>query len=442
MAIQRTILDMTGRDGLAKKWGGDIARSGFEGSQQIGQPNLRYEAGDKQTVFGVYNAYSKYGFMSPAGDTFITTSVDTDEEFTVSIVDDVNNSIWISNQDKLFYSEFDMGGFSEIADYSVAATIATDMAIYYINGVRTGFVAMRTSTRSQIKTFTLTGSIVINEDWATNDVTGAFDLYQSYATKLIPSGDGFMYVLNKNAVHRIDGTVIGGANGKIYKDILLAPTETNLTHGVEFKNKLYIVVQTGDDDWRGTTGDYDLGTSSSPSGQVGVYVWNRQSTFYNSSDFVELPGVSHVRNIWVTPKNDLYIMAILPTGETQLMVFNGSKFVVAHSMPPGGTTNFPDALTTYGNFSIWAGADGYIYSLGSEYSDEKDALTIIGQYNRGGYGEVGPVVITAHSINSNNYFVEPNTRNTTDVISIVGEYETNQILSKQFLPFGINSISQ
>ena len=60
---------------------------------------------------------------------------------------------------------------------------------------------------------------------------------------MIPSGDGFMYILTKNVVHRLDGTLIGGGNGTLTANLLTAPAHYFLSHGIDYRSNLYIVVQ-------------------------------------------------------------------------------------------------------------------------------------------------------------------------------------------------------
>lgn len=446
MAAQQLILNMTGRGGLAKKWGGDINFHGYNDYDQSGAPNLRYDSGEDQMVAGVYNPVTKYGYLSPTPNTFLEL-VESDtisEEITVRLVDDKEDIIWFANEDNIYSSGYANGKLSSQASFSSAVTIYTDMAIYYLNGVRTGFLAARTSTASIIKTFALTGSISLNEDWSSSDVTNSFNLYQSYNTKLIPSGDGFMYVLNKNAVHRIDGTTVGGTNGTIYKDILKGPTDTFLTHGVEYRNRLYIAVQTTEE-WRQTTGGLSpsaTGNSTSIN-QVGIYVWNRQASFFNSSDFIALPGVSNLRQMWVSPKNELFVMVLTATHEVEIRKFNGTSFQVVEQLPYGAHVNHDHALMVYGNYVYWLGTDGYIYMYGSEFANEKDALYIIGQYSDDGVGGPGPMVIALSNATSSAFAGNANEKKAIDTMWLVGEFDSSSstITPKQFFPFANNTVS-
>jgi hypothetical protein len=450
MQPERIILDMSGRGGLARKWGGDISKYGYSGYKQTGSPNLRYQSGDNQIVNGVCDPVKKFGFMSPASISFIDVGQDglgtpIDNDVQSSLVDPVNGIVYFFEQSgDIIYGSFSGSNFDKHSPS--AMTNVTDSAIYYKNGIRTIYVAGTVSggggsgiiREFQADSFPSS----INTNWSSSDVQNSFNLYESMALRLIPSGDGFMYVLNKNAVHRIDGTVIGGTEGTIYRDILLGPTDSFLTHGVEYNNYLYIVVQ-NNENWATELSIQDIESLSTSNGQVGVYVWNRQSTFFNSSNFIELPGVSYVKNIWVNPKNELMVMAVMPNSEVTLMKFNVSRFNIIETLPWGSHINNKSSMRTYGMFTYWVGTDNLIYRYGSENSDEKDSLNIIGEIDNNGVGYASAVLLAIVSVKINGtttYYETSNKRPTVEVMYLVGEVSEGEFIFKRFIPYATNVI--
>lgn len=447
---ERIILDMTGRGGLAPKWGGDINSFGYDGYQQTGTPNLRYDAGDNQVVSGIYDFIKKRGFMSPSYYAILDVPQDDldqtiDNDFQSSLIDPIEEKIYFFEQNgDIVYGSYDGSDFE---DHSPSPTTQiTDSAIYYKNGVRTIYVACNISgspSSAVIREFAANADpSTININWSSDDVVNGFDLYNSKATRLIPSGDGFMYILNKNAVHRVDGTVIGGTEGTIYRDILLGPSESYLTHGVEYNNYMYIAVQ-NNEYWDDEIRRQDMESLATHTSNVGVYIWNRQSTFFNSSNFVELPGVSYVKNIWVTPRNELMLMAIVPNGEVCLMKFNGSRFSTVETMPWGAHVNNKSAMQIHGYFTYWIGSDSFIYRYGSDNPQDPEVLTILGKIANNGVGFASAYVMSMVSVNmagTLNTYYEPNKRQTVEVMYIVGEPEPDNYIFKRFIPYATGTI--
>ena len=435
---QKKVIDLTGSKGLAKKWAGDFVYTGYDGYDQSGQPNLRYNVKDGQMAHGAYDVYIKNGYLSPAVNT-ITNLYNPNtigDEVTACLVDDINKIYYFADSDYLYYNNgFSPDSIGKTA-FSVSATEYRDMKIYYLNGVRTGFLISRGSSTNLVRTFTLTGGVTLNENWSSTDVTNPITLDQSYAASLLVSGDGFMYIFNKNKVHRVDGTTLGGTYGTLYKDILVGTPDTLLSDAIEYKNKIYIAVQNGyEQEFRGSTGNDTGRMATTQKGKIGIYVWNRQSTYFNSSDFIDLPGIAFVKNMWVSPSNKLYVMGGTSTEEIQILMFDGTKFIVKEVLPIGSDTNKRHALQIHSNYTYWLGQDGNIYRFGSEYGDEEDVLTIIGRYTDNGVNDVNPVVLVITGSQSSVNDITPGTITVPTLFNIIGEFESNTYRRKLFLPF-------
>lgn len=443
------ILDLTGRGGLSKKWGGDVTTDSYDGYTQSGQPNLRYEAGENQMVSGVFDPIKKLGYLSPASSVLINVpqgaiSGGITDEPVSSLIDSTQERIYFFLDDGVILTAYGYTGDDFTDEVNTSFQQVNDSALYYKNGVRTVYVIGQYSigTSSRIMEFAANADpSTINDNWSSADVTNAFVLYPGNSNKLITSGDGFMYVLNRNAVHRVDGTAVGGTEGTIYKDILKGPEDSYLTHGVEYNNYLYIVVH-NNDSWNTSTQTQTLsgGAIKTNTPDCGVYVWNRQSTFYNSSNFIDLPGVVTVKSIWVSPKNELFLMVIYSTSEVGILKFNGSRFTEEESLPWGAHVSIESGLQVYGKFTYWCGSDGNIYRYGSEFGNEKDFLTIIGQYHNDGVGVSGPIAIAMVSSQSTLMYIPGNQKQNIDTMYIMGEYPSSTFNFKRFIPYAKNTI--
>lgn len=260
------------------------------------------------------------------------------------------------------------------------STLGGDLEIYQLNAVRSLFYSYRTGSAWRVGIKNLTSN-AFTDNWLGSGgaVSGTFEPSGNGEMKFIPSGDGFMYILNANAVHRVDGTSIGGANGTIYQNVLLAPDYFRFSHGVDFRSNLYIAIQK-------TTG-YETHNASFPASSIiarnfqsecGVYIWNRQSSFYNTSDFIPIMGVREIRALWVSPKNDIRCITVSDNGVTQIRKFSGSSFDVIKELGACAYPNYTDSLTVVGGFTVWLGYDGILYYHGSEIPGENEFVFMMG----------------------------------------------------------------
>lgn len=384
---QTKTIDLSGRKGLADKFYGDINAFGYSGDYSLGQPQHRYLAKDGQMVSGIYNPLRLYGYMSPSVlSTYGISSGGTTPFASSTIYDYINNNLY-------FFGGSTSGGSAELdiasgidgstlnTDRSmpVGTTFPGDLEIYQINGVRHLFYSYRTGSAWRIGIKNLTSS-AFTDNWlgSGGSVSGTFEPSSNGEMKMIQAGDGFMYLLNANAVHRVDGTTLGGTNGTIVRDVLLAPDYFRFSGGIDHRGSLYISMQ------RNTahevhnrsffSGDVANGNYS---GDVGVYIWNRQSTFFNTSDFIPIIGAREIRRIWVNPKNQVMCITVSANNTTQIRRFTGSAFEVVKELGSHAFPNFDDSLTVINGFTVWLGYDGNLYYYGSEIPGEDDFLFIM-----------------------------------------------------------------
>lgn len=378
------VVDLTGRGGLAHKYYGDINRFGFTGDQAAGQPQYRYNVGDNEMASGIYNPLRKNGYLSPAVGTIYNFSSAPSNTSLVgaTIYDSINDKSYLFTYTG--GSTFPLYRLDGIDSETLqtdrtmpgGTTFGGDLEIYQIDGVRTLFYSYRTGSawRVGVKNLTTSG---FTDNWlgSGGSVSGTFEPSSNGEMKFVNSGDGFMYILNANSIHRVDGTTLGGSTGRVFRDLLKAPDYFRFTHGVDHRNNLYFAIQKIT---RQET--HNIAVSSNPNftTECGVYIWNRQATFFNSSDFVPIQGVREIRALYVSPKNDIRCITISNNGATQIRKYNGTTFEVIKELGTTAYPNFADSLTIVNGFTCWMGYDGNIYYHGSEMPGEQEFLFIMG----------------------------------------------------------------
>ena len=460
-----SVIDLSGRGGLADKWAGELVSPTTVGS------NNNYTLADGEMMSGVFNPIKRKGYLSPSVGTFetVTPGVSFTVLMAASQVDEINSDVYFFENGTKIHKADTFDDLALADDRTITSAVGTDLAIYTINGNRSLFYAYESSATSKIgvKDIAVTTAAVFTADAATDyltytdtnfipsdtrvifltttgtlpaglatstayyirdtdinnlrfkvsltsggaavDITGAGTgthtisqfvddieaLYMSGAvalakskTKLIPSGDGFLYVLAKNNVYRVDGTSVGGANGTISAALLTAPGHYFLSHGIDYRGNLYIVVQKN---ILYQSQFLIADNANSFNSEVGVYIWNRQSTFFNTSDFIPILGVRSIHSIFIAPNGKIRVICRASNGTTQIREFNGTSFVVLKEMGITAYPNYEDSVTVVGNFTVWLGSDTRLYYFGTESPGQKEILFIAGILNAATTGKGGAI---------------------------------------------------
>lgn len=450
MAIQKTIIDLSGRKGLSSKFFGDVNRFGYTGYTEGGDPSLRYLASDGETVSGIANPVTKYGYLSPSANTFLSVSVAgagtaINKTIGINLVDEPNRDLWFAcNNSHIYFStNYYNTSLTDAVTVSTALTTLvqfTDSCSYTLNGTSKLFFAWVGSSNGYISTLDpgdSTGA-TWNEDWSSADVTNTISFISGRRTlSMVPSGDSFMYILNNSQVHRLDGTTIGGAQGTLYQNVLQGNGNMNFSSGIEYKNKLYLVVRRA-----GAIDDYTTaktyGDMSGYNDFIGIYIWNKQASFYNSSDFVSLAGVNDVRGMFLSPSGDLRIITVDMGGGASIRQLNGTAFPVVKSLPYGAIPTTRKSIYNHGGFTYWLGIDGMIYGYGSDVVGEKEFLYIVGQSITNGQGTL--IGGSLACISTENGDASPTGYKPTDVFWITYATASNNGFVKTFYPFAYDTI--
>lgn len=213
-------------------------------------------------------------------------------------------------------------------------------------------------------------STASNYDWFQNDVDGKFiqdfDINNSFAF-LRKADNGFMYLFVDNQVHKIDGNTTGGENGRITKNVLLFPEGFKIKDAVDSRSNMFIGVHE------------DEVPQSTKSPQVrarrcGILIWDRVSTAFNNTDYVEIPGVRELKKMYVSPDGMVKLIAVANSGLIKVLRFgyNDSGGVVFRESKLLGYGAYPfylDSLDIMDDSAVWIAADGDIYT-------EKDSASV------------------------------------------------------------------
>lgn len=416
---QQLQIDLSGRKGLGDKFYGDINSFGYVGDLSLGQPQYRVNVKDAnqdkdgQMASGIFNPLRKYGYLSPSVATLVDLTPAAGDVALMSAYryDSINNTIYGmvgepngGNNPALYkLTDIDSETYSRVGYMPGGSTLGSSLEIYQINGVRTLFYSWLGSSGWSVGTLTLDGggagtqvTIWLGSGAGGSAVTNNFTMDSTGECKFVLGGDGFMYIIQANHVHRLDGTTLGGANGTIYKDVQLAPQYFRFTHGTYFNGDLYLAVQ------KSTLQDTHYITGNEGTGFVsdcGVYMWNGQSSF-NGTSYIPIPGIREIRALWISPKNDIRCITVSANGVTQIRLLDGNQFKVIKELGAFAYPNYSDSLCVVGDFTVWLGGDGNLYYLGSEGVDinitnfgaiqsEKEMLFMMGSVNGGsGIGSI------------------------------------------------------
>lgn len=388
---QKMYIDVSGRGGLAPRWYGD------EGDTIEQHPEFRHLGkSDLQTAFvgestatdmasGSWNPSRRFGFMCPINISFTSlTESDAGFAFTnqwrATIYDPSVSSLYVAENGPLIWGSGSSGSYTDFKTI-VGGTIGgtnvkvTDLEIYQVNGVRQIMFSYTNDTGGgNIGIFqpNSNGTTVTNNNtWLQGTCTSGFYLGAQNDHFMVASDNGFLYVGDGNAVHKIDGTAAtGGAAGTATQNVLVAPPSFTFMDGVDFKGSMWFAIQ--------DTPVAFADTSSYSSGTCGVYVWDRQTTIVSMTDFIPVKGMKSIRKIYVTQSGKVRIIGMSSKRTIQIREFDGSVFDTIDESAMVSWPTYRDSLTVAGNLVYWLGQDSRIYAHGPVVPGESDRLFIMG----------------------------------------------------------------
>jgi hypothetical protein len=376
--MPRITFDLSGKGGLVDHYYGDKPYSSEK-------PELRILATDGQYAGGFANPFSKYGYLTPINNTKLVTTISPSGIVSASLTE-----FWTGRSGGTWNLDTYLGTYKsgnndsvlhringQVATTSTTKTITVgtkypkiiDIQSYMINGVATLFYIWHPENSS-------TGDIgitnkdfsTVNEVWLSTIPTNKFEITDT-ATQMILADNKSLYILDANAIHRLDGNESGGANGTIYKNVIVfmgtESSNTNLLSflkdGIDYNSKLWIAIHV----FRGQSTYPMTFTESAISGNdyCGVYVWDRRSTVASATDFIIVSGVRQILFIYEF-QGIPYLFDISSDGYTELRAFNGSKFEIVKRLGKNAYPLFKDSVSVTPDVLTWLGADGTLYGYG------------------------------------------------------------------------------
>ena len=210
--------------------------------------------------------------------------------------------------------------------------------------------------------------------WLTGTVSGAFSNLTTGHCFMENADNGFSYLFQDNAVHKIDGTTNGGANGTVTANTLLFPTYFRCVDAVDYRGLMFIGIHQYSSDIRSADDTIDSNVLG-----VGVYIWDRLTSVVNTRDYIVVSGVKQIRRLYVSPSGKLRMLVINAERVTEIREYTGSTFEVVQEVGFNAYPAFRDSVASFGNSTTWLGRNGYIYAHGKAVPGENEALYKLGQ---------------------------------------------------------------
>ncbi len=268
-------------------------------------------------------------------------------------------------------------------------TKSEDFILYQLNGVpKIYYTRKNTTTDGSADAIGIANTDFSSpdDDWSISLPTGATTTLEKLDTSrtiFVLADNGFLYVLNGNNVHKIDGGTTGGTNGTLTPRVLTflgSPTTggtgtiSHLIDGIDIRGKMWIGLH--------VNSSFSTRTSSI-SGKtfnqfVGVYVWNRSSTSASMQDFIPIIGAKEIKSLCIL-QGQPACFTISNDGYTQLRMWNGTEFKIVQTL---GSNAYPvyrkHSIHENGDSIMWFGNDGKIYFYGMPETGLSNALYILG----------------------------------------------------------------
>lgn len=402
---QQTLkIDMSGTKGITGHGYGDIY-------QTVSTPQRRHTITDGEMAQGTYNPFKRFGFMSPSTNTIRSFVSDqsgglfNSGVFTCTQLDQIGSADLSGNPTGYFADATTIWATHNntqtiiYQDHVISGATNRDMDIYQINGVRflmgLYLISGGSACRVWSKNISSGGTYSNNFIGSGGSITNTFDL-SSAATKLVVADNGFMYIMDANAVHQVDGTILGGGSaGTITANVLLFPPYIKITDAIDYRGNLYMCTQNYSSN----------GAFTNFQNPVGVYIWNRVTTTASIQDFIPLTGAQTIKKIWVTPDGKIRVIVICSNSLTQIREFDGTNFKTIYEMNALAYPPFFDCATVLESGLWWVSSDGIMYvyghatydnSLNSDYGISEDVLFQVGNFqsyiSAGSGGAIGAIL--------------------------------------------------
>lgn len=370
MAI--TQINLSGIEGLAPRFWGELTNA-------PAVPTDKILGGSSQMASGIYNPFKKLGYLSPAS---TTSTRNTTSSGTVDAI--IGSTLYDLTNDDYYFAErgqqiWRLDGFTDTTltqalDLGATGTpVIMDLTDYQVNGVRKMFVTYETAGNMEVAISAFPYNSAADDlTWLSATVSGAFSNGLTGDAFMRIADNGFAYLFQDNNVHKIDGTINGGANGTVSANVLQFPIFFSIVDAVDYRGNMFIATHQNTEDIRGTGTTDPTGTE-----QVGVYIWDRLTTVLRTSDFIPMAGATEIRKLFVSQKGTLRAIVTNTSQVTEVREFDGSNFVTLTEAGRNAGPKYADSLSVTSEAAVWQGMDGYIYAYGYPYPGLSEGLFII-----------------------------------------------------------------
>jgi hypothetical protein len=378
---QPLLIDLTGLAGLAPKFFGDANTP--QGYGNTGNPNRRAIGGKGQMAGGYWNPFRIAGYMAPPTSMSLSSfpivysdaTYKQDTEWKATLYDSLGTNgtnglgVWAATDTTIFtqyYIDVAYNGprFNTQVDagFGTGAKIQ-DLQVYQVNGVNKILFSYQNTGGSygDIGIIAPDGSSANTTYFSGTASGGGTYLGVTSNLVMVPSADNYLYILDTNNVHRLDGTALtGGSSGTVTQGVLIFPAECFLADAVDFNGSLWIVAQTNQLALNGGS----FSTNAFNEHKIDVYAWNRQITTASSIQAIPVTGMQSVRKIYVTPDGDLRLIGIAANRTVQIRRYNGTTFEIMQELPIWAYPPYRGSCTFVEGMFAWMGRDGKFYAHG------------------------------------------------------------------------------
>lgn len=134
--MTKLIIDLSGREGLVDKYYGDV-------NDTTSKPHLRYIGSDGQFAEGIWNPLVKYGYLSPANNTYnYLSSTGLDSKIISFQYDSPNDTLYLAEEGSKIH-QLDGLDDTTLTTYKTLSTgTIKDMLIYEVNESKTVIYAV------------------------------------------------------------------------------------------------------------------------------------------------------------------------------------------------------------------------------------------------------------------------------------------------------------
>jgi len=355
--MPKEIVDLSGINGLTSQY--------YDGSFE-----LKVLAKNGEMAGGFANPYKNIGVLTPAGSEYITVTGPSTGTIVATKADTVNKKSYFWDKAANLRSLSTFTDTSLSNRHTITSARGTDLEIYTVNDVERIFFSYRKAGgASDVGTFIETATY--DDTWLSATAAGGFNLGENNH-RMVVADNGFMYMLDGAAVHKIDGTSTGGAGGSTTPNVLLFPANFQLIDAIDTRGVMWIALMKSTRDlYSGVT------TTSLFTEFVGVYLWDRQSTRVSMQDFIQISGVREIRAMFVF-KGVPSCFTVSSRRLTQLRIYDGSEFKIMVELEAEAYPRFPDSIHVNGDLVTWVGNNGLQYAYGNPVPGMPAALYLIG----------------------------------------------------------------